>query len=299
VTEPTRPGSHSKDRLASGAVRPARLSLAHLSVLDAHPLALVDAAVAGGFDAIGLRIVPPTPADAIVPVVGDEPLIRELLARLRDTAVTLLDVESIWIGPDVDVGALRPALAVAERLGAGDVLTMGNDPDEARLTASFARLCEEAARFGLRVGLEFAAYTHASSIGQAARIVGTAGQPNGRVLIDTLHLARSGGTAADVARLPAGWLAYCQLADARGPRPATLEALRREARGDRHYPGTGDLPLAGILDALPAGLPIGVEAPVARDAGLPAAERARRCGEATRRLLAAYRRPPPGASPRA
>ena len=38
---------------------PIRLSLAHLTVLDAHPLELVDAAVAGHFDAIGLRIDPP------------------------------------------------------------------------------------------------------------------------------------------------------------------------------------------------------------------------------------------------
>ena len=43
------------------------LSLAHLTVLDAHPLELVAAAVAGGFDAMGLRIVPPTPAHAVVP----------------------------------------------------------------------------------------------------------------------------------------------------------------------------------------------------------------------------------------
>jgi hypothetical protein len=48
---------------------PSRLSLAHLTVLDAHPLALIDAAVAGRFNAIGLRIVPPSPADVIVPVV--------------------------------------------------------------------------------------------------------------------------------------------------------------------------------------------------------------------------------------
>ena len=273
---------------------PPRLSLAHLTVLDAHPLELVDAAVAGGFDAIGLRIVAPTPADAIVPVVGDEPLMRELLAKLRDTTIQVLDVESIWIGPDMDATALRPALEVARRLGATHVVTMGNDPDEARLTASFARLCEEGAPFDLRIGLEFAAYTHASSIHQAQRIVGQAG-PNGGVLIDALHLWRSGGTPEDVAGLdPQRLSAYLQLCDARGPRPAT-GALRQEARGERHYPGAGDIPLARILDALPAGLPLAVEVPRAQDAGLPVIERARRAGEATRRFLAQYRRaePPP------
>ena len=271
---------------------PARLSLARLTVLDAHRLELIDAAVAGRFDAIGLRIVPPAPTDAMVPVVGDEALIQRLLAKLRDTAIDVLDVETIWIGPDIDVAALRPALEVAQRLGTKNVLTMGNDPDEARLTASFARLCEEGAKFDLRVGLEFAAYTHASSIRQAHRIVSKAGQPNGGVLIDALHFTRSGGTPGDIARLDPRWLSYSQICDARGPRPATHGALKREARGERYYPGTGDIPLARILDALPEGLPIGVEAPCAQDAALPVTERARRCGEATHRFLELYRRSP-------
>ena len=269
---------------------PARLSLAHLTMVDAHPLELVDAAIAGGFNAIGLRIVPPTPADTIVPVVSDESLIRELLAKTADAGISVLDVESIWIGPNIDVVALRPALEVAQRLGTANVLTMGFDPDEARLTDSFARLCEEAARYGLRVGLEFAAYTHAASIRQAQRIVSQARQSNGGVLVDALHLARSGGTAADIAMLDPQWLAYAQICDARGPRPASTDALRREARSDRYYPGEGELPLVQMLDALPEGLPIGVEAPVARYSSLPVVERGRMCGEATRTFLNGYRR---------
>jgi hypothetical protein len=53
-------------------VTPGGLSLAHLTVLDSHPLELIDAAVAGRFNAIGLRIVPHAPTDVIVPMVGDE-----------------------------------------------------------------------------------------------------------------------------------------------------------------------------------------------------------------------------------
>jgi sugar phosphate isomerase/epimerase len=273
---------------------PPRLSLAHLTVLDAGPLELIEAAIAGGFDAVGLRVVPPAPMDALVPVVGNEPLIRRILERLGDTALTVLDVESIWIGPATDVAELRPALEVGHRLGARNVLTMGNDPEEGRLTAPFARLCEEGARLDLHVGLEFAAFTHAASIQQAQRIVTAAGQPNGCVLVDALHLWRSGGTPEDVRRLDPRQLRYSQICDARGPRPIGSDALRREARGDRHYPGVGDIPLAAILDALPEDLPIAVEVPCAQDAGLPVAERARRCGEATRRFLDRYRRTPGG-----
>jgi sugar phosphate isomerase/epimerase len=266
------------------------LSLCHLTVVDAGPIELVDAAVAGGFNAIGLRVVPPSPMDAIVPVVGDEQLIRSLLAKLGDTGISVLDVESIWIGPDLDIPALRPALEVAQRLGTTNVLTMGNDPDEARLTDTFGRLCAEAAHFGLRVGLEFAAYTHASSIQQAHRIVSNANQGNGRILIDALHFFRSGGIPEDIAGLDPKWLSYCQLCDARGPRPSTTDALRREARTGRFYPGAGEIPLPAILDALPAGLPIGLEAPCAEHAHLPVVERGRLCGAAARLFLKGYRR---------
>ena len=41
-----------------------KLSLHHLTMLDAHPLQLVDAAQAGGFDYYGLRVVAPTVANS-------------------------------------------------------------------------------------------------------------------------------------------------------------------------------------------------------------------------------------------
>jgi sugar phosphate isomerase/epimerase len=254
-------------------------------VQGAHPLAHVDAAIAGGFDAVGLRLVPPAPTDELIPVAGNEPLMRELLARLADTGIAVLDVETVWIGPDLDIARLRPALEAAQRLGTSNLLTMGNDSDEASLTDTFARLCEEAAKFGLRVGMEFAAFTKVRTIDAARRLVEAAGQPNGRVLIDTLHVARSGATPADVAALDPKWLAYYQIADARGARPATDEALRAEARGDRYLPGEGELPLAAIVAALPAGLPVGVEAPCREDAAKPVVERGRLAGAAVRRFL--------------
>jgi hypothetical protein len=76
------------------------MSLAHLTVLDADPLALIDAGAAGGFDAVGLRIVPPVAADQMVPVVGDLPLQRAIKDRLRSTGLVILDVEAIWLTPE-------------------------------------------------------------------------------------------------------------------------------------------------------------------------------------------------------
>jgi hypothetical protein len=70
---------------------PIRLSLAHLTVLDADPLTLIDTAAAGRFDAVGLRIVPPMPTDQIRPVIGNE----RLMVRLSNGLIPPASVSSI------------------------------------------------------------------------------------------------------------------------------------------------------------------------------------------------------------
>jgi sugar phosphate isomerase/epimerase len=266
-----------------------RLSLAHLTVLDADPLQLIDAAVAGGFDAIGLRIVAPMPTDRITPVIGDEMLIRRIESRLRDTGIDILDIEAIWLGPGSDTASYAPALETGARLGAKHVLVVGNDPEESRVTDNVASLCTLAAPFGLKIMLEFIPYCHTRTVEAAHRVITTAAQPNAGVLIDALHLSRSGGSPADIVRLDPAWLAYCQICDARAVRPPQNE-LRTEAREGRLFPGEGALPLSELLDALPEGIPLGVEAPCMQYANLPPVERGRLCGTATRAFIEHYRR---------
>lgn len=253
-------------------------------MIDADPLMLIDCAVAGGFDGIGLRIVPPMPSDTIVPVVGDEPLIRALGQKLDDTGVRILDVEAVWLMPHTDVAGLEPALAVAARLGARHVLTVGNDPDAARLQANFGALCALAGRYGLRVMLEPISYVALRTLAEARALIAKAGQGNAGLLIDALHLVRAGGTAADIRACPPELLSYWHLCDAPllSPDPANLRA---EGRGGRLFPGEGQLPLAEMLAAFPPGTPIGVEAPTAVHAHLPPIERAKLCGKKVRDVV--------------
>src|SRR5262249_17311005 len=178
-----------------------------------------------------------------------------------------------------------PALETAQRLGARNLLAMGQDGDASRLTASFARLCEEAEAFGLQVGLEFAAYTQVPTIQAARELVEAAGRPNGTGLVAALPLARWGGRPGEVAGLEARWLASARRADAGGRGPASPGARRAEARGGRYLPGEGELPLAALLDALPPDLPVAVEAPGRDLAARSVGERGRLAGLALRRLL--------------
>ncbi len=259
-------------------------SLAHLTVLDADPLALIEAAAAGGFDAVGLRIVPPLPGDVIVPVIGDAALQRRIKARLGETGLTILDVEAVWLMPDTRVEALVPAPDLAADLGARYVLAVGNDPAWDRMVDNLAGLCSAARARGLRVMLEFIPYSHVRDLAAAADLLMAAAPADAGLLVDALHLSRSGGSPADIARYDPALFSYVHLCDApRTPPPA--EGLRTEARGGRLYPGEGQLWLSEFLDAFPPTIPIAVEAPSAAYAGLSPIERARRVAEATRALV--------------
>ncbi len=268
------------------------LSLAHLTVMDAGPLELIDAAAAGGFDAIGLRIVPPMPTDVIVPVVGDRNIIREIELRLDATGVRVFDIEAVWLMPHTDVEALKPALALGRQFGAASILAIGNDSDMARMEANLARLCELARAEGLRVMLEPMSYVVLQNWQQAADILARVAQPNAGLLIDALHFYRAGGNSADLAKLDPALMPYFHLCDAYATAPPA-EGLRPEGRGGRLYPGEGELPLGELLRAMPAGIPIAVEAPCAHYAGLSINERARICGAATRALLSGIFGPTP------
>jgi sugar phosphate isomerase/epimerase len=90
---------------------------------------------------------------------------------------------------------------------------------------------------------------------EALAIVMAADRPNGGILVDALHLARSGGQPDDLADVPPALLPYLQLADAPTDAP---DDLYEEAVHGRLLPGDGQLPLAALLAAVP-GVPVSLE----------------------------------------
>src|SRR5690606_4079576 len=115
-------------------------------------------------------------------------------------------------------------------------------------------------------------------------IVRQSGQANFGLMVDALHLARSGGTPADVGALEPALIHMVQICDAPLAPPAAA-ALRQEALADRPYPGEGGLPLHELLDAAAPDVQIDAEIPCARHAGLAPEEQGRVAGEHCRRFL--------------
>jgi sugar phosphate isomerase/epimerase len=260
------------------------LSLAHLTVLPATPLELIDAAESAGFDAVGLRICPPLPGDIITPVVGDIALQRAIKQRLSQTGISIMDVEAFWLMPDTSIAGLMPSFETAAELGARNILVVGNDPDRNRLIDRFGAFCKACAAFGLRPMLEFIPYSQIRSLADAHDVLTASGAANAGVLVDALHLSRSGGSPADIQHYPSGLFSYAHLCDAPARLPAADE-IRGEARGGRLYPGEGGLWLEDFVAAFPQDTPLAIEAPSARHAHLLAAGRAELAARLTRQLL--------------
>lgn len=261
------------------------ISLAALTVLELSPVQMVHCAAAAGYSHVGLRLLPATTDEPVWDMLGDSAMVRQVAAALGDTGIRVLDVEILRLRPESNVRECMPMLQTGARLGAQHVLVAGNDPDEARLTANLAALCELAAPLGLNIYLEPMPWTDVRDFTQAAHLVDRAGQPNGGVLIDPIHFDRAGNHAGQIAAVPAARLAYLQFCDAPAERPADLAGLLHQARAERLPPGEGGLDLRGILAAAPADAPLGLEIPM-RSRGLPARERALIALQATQRFIA-------------
>ena len=248
------------------------LSLEHLTMLDARPRELIDAAAAGGFDMVGLRVVPPQPANRLMPGLDDPRLLPDLKALSRDTGVAVGMIEAIWLAPETAPKEIERALAIGAELGAQYVLICGNDPDEARTIDNLGQIARTAKTCGLSIAFEFMSFVAVSSLVQAQRIARATGEDNVRLLVDALHLSRTGADLAKIGPLDSSVVSYVHLCDGVATPPADEPGLRNEARTGRFYPGEGELPLGAFLAAMPAEARLGLEAPAGAYAHLPPVE---------------------------
>jgi sugar phosphate isomerase/epimerase len=262
------------------------IGLAALTVLELAPPDMVACARDAGFDCVGVRLIPATAEEVQHPMVGDTSLVRETERRLKDTGMRVLDIEIFRLRPDTRVADYEAALATGARFGAKQALVAGNDPDESRLTASFAAFCEIAQRYGIAANLEPMPWTDCQNFAKGVRIVAAAAQPNGGVLIDPIHFDRGGSVASEIANAPRALFRYAQLCDAPAERPTDVAGLLYQARAERLMPGDGGLDLKGILRALPADLPLSLEIPMETlSKTVGAVERTRQMLAKTRHLL--------------
>ena len=262
-------------------------SLSHLSALPIGPPELIDLAADAGFRSVGIRLCSPIAGGPEWPLRTGSPELRKTLARMHHRGVSVFDIEVLALTADTNVRDFVPALESAAALGAQRAGINVDDPDRSRAIDRFGTLCDLALPFGIALDLEFMIWRPVARLADALAIVRAANRPNGKILIDALHLDRSGGTPADVAALDAAgaWIGSVQLCDAPKERPAA-SGIIDEARSGRLAPGDGALPLHALLDALPPSVPLAAEVPLARSMpGATPLERMRHIRVATEKFL--------------
>ncbi|MDB6088468.1 MAG: iolE [Gammaproteobacteria bacterium] len=238
------------------------LGLAHFTVLEVPPLELVSLAARIGYAAIGLRLHPAFPGSPFYELPAGTAASRQMQNRLKDEGIRVHDIEFVTIGEDFRTRALTGVLEAANAVGARRLSVCGDDPDRSRLIASFAELCDLAAKFGMSVDLECMAWRRVATFTDALDVVLAADRQNGGLLVDALHLSRTGGSPLDLRKAPAALIRSAQLCDAVAERPPTQGAIIKEARSGRLPPGRGALPLRELLAELPAGTTLSVEVPM-------------------------------------
>lgn len=260
------------------------IALAAQTVLDAGPVGLVQAAASAGWQFVGPRI---EPVLKTYPQVIGTPLEDELAVALRSTGVRVMEAGVFPITSEMNWSALTCGLLASARIGAQFIGCPCDDPDQSRAADSLARLCEMARPHGLVVLVEFSPRRACRSLEQAYAIVKAAGKENAGLLIDALHLSRSGGHPRDMASVDPGFLRLAHLCDATAfdPDTKTFDALRTEANQARLYPGEGQLWFDEFVASLPPLTPLSIEAPSAKHAHMTPTERAQIALAATRDLL--------------
>lgn len=225
------------------------IALEAQTLRELAPDAVIRAAARAGFAMAGVWIVPGAWTAATT---------RAVRGALADTGLQALDAEVIRIRTGVEPDHLR-IIDIAAEVGAAHVVVVSFNPDRAATIAALAALAEYAAPTGVRPVFEFGPFSAIARVQDGLAIVEAAGDGVG-LLPDPIHLERSGGTAADLARVPAARISYAQICDA-GPPPLSNSqaALLEEARFHRLDLGTGLLPLTTYLATLPPGIPLSNE----------------------------------------
>ena len=217
----------------------------------------------------------------------DVGLRSELLAAMDDRGVSISLGEGLLIAPRVDVRSYAGDLDIMAELRIPRINTVSLEPDRARTFDELAVLTDLAAERGIVTSVEPVPGLAIADLPSALAAVEHVGRDEISLLIDTMHVVRSGAGPDDLRSLPAERIGHVQLCDV--PLRSTKEYhYAEEAMYHRLPPGEGELPLVEMLAAVPRDRVVGLEVPMQSraEAGVSAYDRILPCVESARTLLA-------------
>ncbi|MDA1073715.1 MAG: TIM barrel protein [Proteobacteria bacterium] len=159
-------------------------------------------AAQAGFTSAGMWV------DPLTSWQGDA--LEKTRQALSDTGIALIDVEVVWLKGASEPDDLQKQIVDAGMaLGARNVLVVSRHDDFDASVRQFRGLCERVAG-DMRVVLEFGEFTTIKTLAAAIEFIGVVDHPSAGILIDLMHLNRSGETLPE---LPSKLFPYIQACD--------------------------------------------------------------------------------------
>ncbi len=240
-----------------------RIGLDFISVLGMPPLDYVALAAKLGCTDIGMSCGPVVKVPDLFPAwtLRDNPaLVRDIKAAVADKGLSIAVGEGFFILPDKDVGATAADLDILAEVGAKRCTIVSFEADRAAAFDQLAKFAELAAARGMGSQVEFVPGLGIGDLPTALAAVNHVGRGDFGLVIDAMHVFRSGATAADVAALDPVAIGHIQLCDV--PVEVAAEGYGYEASFERLAPGEGELPVQSLVDVLPQGRVIALEIPM-------------------------------------
>ena len=217
--------------------------------LEAAPSTFVEVAAQAGWEGTGVWFDPSTWTDRTT---------SEVRKRIDDTGLTVVDMEVIRMGPKGDCG--ERLIEAASVIGARNILTISNFDSVTATAERLNELCVLARPSNIRVCIEFMRFTSVRSLADALKVIELVEQDNAGILVDLIHVFRSGTTYEQIRAVDPILLPYAQWCDAQAePDGWSTKELIRDAVDGREIPREGQLPVNEFETLFDTLVPFSVE----------------------------------------
>jgi len=267
-----------------------RIGVDYISLIGISPLGMITAAADAGCHNISLILTRPDYNPDEYPwfsLIDDAALRRETVTCLRDRDVSIALVDGFAVYPDQPTENHRKAFEILAELGVRRVNTVSFDEDWSRMIDKTAEIVAMAREYDVTVTIESCPMLTVKTLAQALEVISAVNLPNFKLLIDTMHITRS-GESGDIARLDPMLIDYVQISDGPLSVPDPLNYMN-EAMNERMVPGTGEMPLVEMIRAMRRDIIVSIEVPMRslKEAGMSETERVRLAVEGARKVVAA------------
>ena len=183
---------------------------------------------------------------------------REVKRRIDDNGVEVVDMEVIRLGRSIDTG--KALIEAACEVGAKNILVVSSLRSFEETADQLSHLCSLAEAGDITICLEFMKFTSVKSLSDALEVIKLIDAHNIGILLDLLHVVRSGTTFKEIEACDPNLFPYAQWCDGTGqPVGWSDSELITDALDDRLIPSQGKLDALKFESLFDTDVPFSIE----------------------------------------